>query len=128
MEPTLNIGKALDKYQVVSQNLDAAISKGASDNEIWVLASEIPKIILQCISRDEEAMAITQKVFMRLYENQSSNLHVSTHIVVLVTIYDVCKWYLKELTRWVVYIDEEHKFNKDIYIYIYFHFFFERNG
>lgn len=114
LEPSLNTGEALDKYQVVSQKLEAAISKGASDHEIQGLVSEIPEIILQCVSRDEAALAIAQKVFKRLYENPSSSLHVSTHIAVLVTIRDVCKRVLKELTSWVVYSDEERKFNKDI--------------
>lgn len=116
LEPSLNTGEALDKYQVVSQKLEAAISKSASDHEIQGLVSEIPDIILQCISRDEAALAIAQKVFKRLYENPSNSLHVSTHIAVLVAIRDVCKRVLKELTSWVVYSDEERKFNKDITI------------
>ncbi|XP_057867287.2 uncharacterized protein LOC131074644 isoform X3 [Cryptomeria japonica] len=114
LEPSLNTGEALDKYELISQKLEAAISMGASEQELQGLVSEIPEIILQCISRDEAALAIAQKVFKRLYENASNSLHVSTHMTILSSIRDVCKRVVKELTSWVIYSDEERKFNKDI--------------
>eukprot|EP01018_Ginkgo_biloba_P022479 Gb_12251 [translate_table: standard] len=116
LEPSLSTGEALEKYQLVAQKLEAAISKGAGDNEVQGLVAEIPEIILQCISRDEAALAIAQKVFKRLYENASNSMHVSTHIAILAAIHDVCKRVVKELTSWVIYSDEERKFNKDIIV------------
>eukprot|EP00252_Welwitschia_mirabilis_P002749 TRINITY_DN12719_c0_g2_i1.p1 TRINITY_DN12719_c0_g2~~TRINITY_DN12719_c0_g2_i1.p1 ORF type:complete len:2025 (+),score=405.51 TRINITY_DN12719_c0_g2_i1:577-6075(+) len=114
LEPSLTTGEALDKYQVVCQKLESAIAKGSSEHEIQTIVAEIPEIILQSISRDEAALAIAQKVFKRLYENATNSLHVSTHIAVLVAIRDIYKRLVKELTSWVVYSDEDRKFNRDI--------------
>ncbi|BBN05282.1 CCR4-NOT transcription complex subunit 1 [Marchantia polymorpha subsp. ruderalis] len=122
VEPSVTTGEAIEKYQVVVQKLDAAVSKVAtasysslpSDHEIQSLVVEIPEIITQCISRDEAALAIAQKVFKRLYENTASHLHVSVHLAILEAIRDVCKRVVKELTSWVIYSDEDRKFNREI--------------
>ena len=66
-----------------------------------VVVSEVPEIILRCISRDEAALAVAQKAFKALYENASSSLHVSANLAILVAIRDVCKRVVKELTSWV---------------------------
>ena len=65
------------------------------------VVSEVPEIILRCISRDEAALAVAQKAFKALYENASSNLHISANLAILVAIRDVCKRVVKELTSWV---------------------------
>jgi hypothetical protein len=62
---------------------------------------EVQEVILQGISRDEAALAIAQKVFKRLYENTTSDVHVSVHLAILESIRDVCKRVVKELTSWV---------------------------
>ena len=70
----------------------------------WVfqaVVSEVPEIILRCISRDEAALAVAQKAFKALYDNASSNLHVSANLAILVAVRDVCKRVVKELTSWV---------------------------
>jgi hypothetical protein len=41
------------------------------------------------------------QVFKRLYENTTSNVHVSVHLAILESIRDVCKRVVKELTSWV---------------------------
>lgn len=63
--------------------------------------NEVPEIITQCVSRDEAALAIAQKVFKRLYENTASQIHVVVHLGILEAIRDVCKRVVKELTSWV---------------------------
>ncbi|QHO07705.1 CCR4-NOT transcription complex subunit [Arachis hypogaea] len=54
------------------------------------------------------------KVFKGLYDNVSNNTHVGAHLAILTAIRDVCKLAVKELTSWVIYSEEERKFNKDI--------------
>ncbi|KAI8021582.1 Retinoblastoma-related protein [Camellia lanceoleosa] len=76
---------------------------------------EVPGIILRCVSRDEAALAVAQKVFKGLYEN-ASNKTMSPLIRHSAAIRDVSKLVLKELTSWVIYSDEDRKFNKDITI------------
>ncbi|KAB1225230.1 CCR4-NOT transcription complex subunit 1 [Morella rubra] len=115
-EPSLTTRDALDKYQIVAQKLEALVNNDAKEAEIQGVIAEVPEIILRCISRDEAALAVAQKVFKGLYENGSNNIHVGAHLTILAAIRDVCKLVVKELTSWVIYSDEERKFNKDIIV------------
>ncbi|KAK9148278.1 hypothetical protein Scep_007035 [Stephania cephalantha] len=113
-EPSLSTGDALDKYLLVAQKLEMLVAKDAKDTEIQGVIAEVPEIILRCVSRDEAALAVAQKVFRSLYVNAISSTHVSALLAILVAIRDVCKLVVKELTSWVIYSEEERKFNKDI--------------
>ncbi|XP_059312955.1 uncharacterized protein LOC132064095 isoform X1 [Lycium ferocissimum] len=113
-EPLLTTGDALDKYQIISEKLESLVSEEAKEAEIQALLLEVPAIILKCISRDEAALAVAQKAFKGLYENASNSAHVGAHLAILASIRDVSKLFVKELTSWVIYSDEERKFNKDI--------------
>ncbi|XP_059434806.1 uncharacterized protein LOC132167794 isoform X1 [Corylus avellana] len=113
-EPSLTTRDALDKYQIVAQKLEALLNNDGKEADIQGVIAEVPEIILRCISRDEAALAVAQKVFKGLYENGSNIIHVGTHLAILTAIRDVCKLVVKELTSWVIYSDEERKFNKDI--------------
>ncbi|CAL5366920.1 unnamed protein product [Camellia sinensis] len=107
---------ALEKYQIVAQKLEMLITEDTEETEIQGLIAQIPEIMLKCISRDEAALAVGQKVFKSLYEKASSSSHVSAHIAILASIRDVCKLVVKELTSWVIYSNEERKFNRDIIV------------
>ncbi|XP_065859281.1 uncharacterized protein [Euphorbia lathyris] len=113
-EPSLNTRDALDKYQIIAQKLEALVNNDAKEADIQGVIAEVPEIILRCISRDEAALAVAQKVFKGLYENALNNFHVNACLAILAAIRDVCKLVVKELTSWVIYSDEERKFNKDI--------------
>ncbi|XP_071698546.1 uncharacterized protein [Rutidosis leptorrhynchoides] len=115
-EPALTTKDAVDKYQSISEKLESLIAADAKEAEIQSVIGEVPGIILRCISRDEAASAVAQKVFQRLYENASNTAHVGAHIAILSAIRDVSKLVGKELTTWVIYSDEDRKFNKDITI------------
>ncbi|KFK42579.1 hypothetical protein AALP_AA1G013800 [Arabis alpina] len=115
-QPSLSTRDALDKYQIVTQKMEDLVANNVGDDEIQAVVSEVPEIILRCISRDEAALAVAQKAFRALYENASSNLNVSANLAILVAIRDVCKVLVKELTSWVIYSEEERKLNKDITI------------
>ncbi|XVE76912.1 hypothetical protein DITRI_Ditri13aG0018400 [Diplodiscus trichospermus] len=113
-ETSLSTRDALDKYQIVAQKLESLVTSEGREGDIQGVISEVPEIILRCVSRDEAALAVAQKVFKGLYENASNSLHVSAHLAILAAVRDVCKLAVKELTSWVIYSDEERKFNKDI--------------
>ncbi|XP_050387579.1 uncharacterized protein LOC126803899 isoform X2 [Argentina anserina] len=113
-EPSLPTGAAMEKYQIVAQKLEAMVTNDARESEIQGVIGEVPDIILRCVSRDEAALAVAQKVFKGLYENASNQIHVRTHLSLLAAIRDVCKLVSKEVTSWVMYSDEERKFNKEI--------------
>ncbi|KAL9234369.1 hypothetical protein vseg_009249 [Gypsophila vaccaria] len=105
---------ALDKYQMLALKLDAALANDGGGSEIKSIIVEIPQLILKCANRDEVALAVAQKAFKALYENGGNSFRVDAHLVILAAIRDVCKLVVKELTTWVIYSDEERKFNKDI--------------
>ncbi|TKY68978.1 CCR4-NOT transcription complex subunit 1 [Spatholobus suberectus] len=113
LEPSLSTRDALDKFQIVAQKLEAMVND-SRDAEIQGVISEVPEIILRCVSRDEAALAVAQKVFKGLYDNATNNIHVSAHLAILTAIRDVCKLAVKELTSWVIYSEEERKYNKEI--------------
>ncbi|KAG6496974.1 hypothetical protein ZIOFF_044857 [Zingiber officinale] len=113
-ESLLSTGEALEKYLQVAQKLEAMIAADARDMEIQGVVADVPEIILKCESRDEASLAIAQKVFKSLYENASNALHIASHLAILAVIRDVCKLVVKELTSWIIYSDEERKFNKEI--------------
>ncbi|KAM0934312.1 putative CCR4-Not complex component, Not1, MIF4G-like domain superfamily [Dioscorea sansibarensis] len=115
-ESLLTAGEALEKYQLVAEKLESLIAKEARDAEIQGVVAEVPDIIRRCVSRDEAALAVAQKVFKSLYENASNVHHINSHVAVLSAIRDVCKLVVKELTSWVIYSDEERKFNTEITI------------
>jgi CCR4-NOT transcription complex subunit 1 len=100
VEP-LNTSDALEMYQQVSQKLDTLIAKDGKDAEIQSVIAEVPDILLRCVSRDEAALAIAQKVFRSLYDNASNSNYVTWLLAALVAIRDVCKLVVKELTSWV---------------------------
>ncbi|XP_057455962.1 uncharacterized protein LOC130747140 isoform X2 [Lotus japonicus] len=114
LEPTLTTRDALDKYQLVAQKLEAVVNNDSREADIQGIISEVPEIILRCVSRDEAALAVAQKVFKGLYDNATNNIHVFAHLAILTAIRDVCKLAVKELTSWVIYSEEERKYNKDI--------------
>ncbi|WKA05432.1 hypothetical protein VitviT2T_023400 [Vitis vinifera] len=107
---------ALDKYQIVAEKLETLVTNGASESELQGLVAEVPEIIHRCASRDEAALAVAQKVFKGLYADASNSSNVAAYLAILVAIRDLCKLVVKELTSWVIYSDEERKFNKDIII------------
>uniref|UniRef100_A0A2K1XR30 CCR4-Not complex component Not1 C-terminal domain-containing protein n=1 Tax=Populus trichocarpa TaxID=3694 RepID=A0A2K1XR30_POPTR len=113
-DASLNTRDALDKYQIIAQKLETLVASDSREAEIQGVVTEVPEIILRCVSRDEAALAVAQKVFKGLYENASNSFYVNACLAILAAIRDVCKLVVKELTSWVIYSDEERKFNKDI--------------
>ncbi|XP_013606230.1 PREDICTED: uncharacterized protein LOC106313023 isoform X1 [Brassica oleracea var. oleracea] len=73
VQPSLSTRDALDKYHIVTQKMEDLVANNAGDGEIQY--SEVPEIILRCISKDEAALAVAQ-----------SSLHVSANLAILVTI------------------------------------------
>ncbi|KAL6965062.1 hypothetical protein U1Q18_036119 [Sarracenia purpurea var. burkii] len=116
LEPLLTTGDALEKYQIISEKLETLITSDAKDADIQVIILEVPGIIRRCVGRDEAALAVAQKVFKGLYENASNSAHVAAHLAILAGIRDVSKLVVKELTSWVIYSDEDRKFNKEIIV------------
>ncbi|KAF6137712.1 hypothetical protein GIB67_023646, partial [Kingdonia uniflora] len=81
--------------------VSSVLEKGGNPKfEFIGVITEVPEIILRCISRDEAALAVAQKVYKSLYENASDSTHIRVHLSILSAIRDVCKLVVKELTSW----------------------------
>ncbi|KAJ1388195.1 CCR4-NOT transcription complex subunit 1, CAF1-binding domain [Sesbania bispinosa] len=105
LEPTLSTRDALDKYQIVAQKLEALVnndSQGSRNTGGSFLRFLIS--ILRCVSRDEAALAVAQKVFKGLYDNASNNIHVCAHLAILTAIRDVCKLLSRSLLAGTMFI------------------------
>nr|GEW63800.1 hypothetical protein [Tanacetum cinerariifolium] len=96
-EPSFTTGDALEKYRVLSKELESLIAREAIEVEIQSIIAEVPGFIRRCISRDEAALVVAQKVFKGLYENSSNTGHVGAHLAMLVAIRDVSKLVFKNL-------------------------------
>uniref|UniRef100_A0ACD5TIG6 Uncharacterized protein n=1 Tax=Avena sativa TaxID=4498 RepID=A0ACD5TIG6_AVESA len=96
----LNTEDALDRYQQVAHKIEAMIANDGKDADIQCVIAEVPDILHRCVSRDEAALAIAQKVFRNLYENASKGTSVTWILATLVAICDVCKLVVKEITSW----------------------------
>ncbi|EPS67619.1 hypothetical protein M569_07155, partial [Genlisea aurea] len=112
----LTTGDALEMYQSISEKLEILLSNSADEAEIQGVISEVPAVILRCISRDEAALAVAQRAFKNLYDNAPTNTHIDTHLSMLASVRDVSKLIVKELTNWVIYSEDDRKFNRDIAI------------
>ncbi|XP_014752689.1 CCR4-NOT transcription complex subunit 1 isoform X3 [Brachypodium distachyon] len=112
----LNTDDALKRYRLISQKLEALIAKDGKDSEIQSVIAEVPDLLVKCVSPDEAALAVAQKVFKSLYDNTSNSGRVMWFVATLVAIRDVCKLVVKELTNWVIFSDDEKKFNIEIII------------
>ncbi|KAL6569340.1 hypothetical protein OROMI_013854 [Orobanche minor] len=115
-EHLMTTGDALDTYQTISEKLENLVANDATEIEIQGIIAEVPAVIVRCISRDEAALAVAQKAFKGLYENATNSAHVDAHLAILAAIRDVSKLVVKELTSWVIYSEEDRKFNKNITI------------
>ncbi|GJZ41275.1 hypothetical protein Tco_0588161 [Tanacetum coccineum] len=74
IKPSLTTSDALEKYRVLSEELESLIAREATEAEI--------------------------QVFKGLYENASNTGHVGAHLAMLAAIHDVSKLVFKELTSW----------------------------
>ncbi|KAI3719197.1 hypothetical protein L6452_20092 [Arctium lappa] len=114
VEPSLATDTALDIYQFLSKKLELLIANDAKEAEIQSVIAEVPTVILRCISKDEAALAVAQKVFECLYQNANNAAYVDAHLAILAAICDVSELVRKELTSWVLHSDDDRKFNKYI--------------
>ncbi|XP_040372782.1 uncharacterized protein LOC121052241 [Rosa chinensis] len=88
-------------FSDLKAQLEALVTNNARESEIQGVIGEVPDIILRCVSRDEAALAVAQKVFKGLYENATNQIHVGAHLAMLTVIRDVCKLVFTQLNSWV---------------------------
>ena len=76
------------------------------DHAVFQLLSQIPILINQSMSRTEVALAFAQRVFKSLYDSETP-LYLDIRFSILETITSLNQKITKEITTWLLYLDEE---------------------
>eukprot|EP01048_Picozoa_sp_COSAG05_P025172 COSAG05_NODE_6279_length_986_cov_1.613303_2_plen_216_part_01 len=121
--PKISLQTALERFADTMASLDLAVKRAGAgqalsglgeSHEVWTLISQVQSIVSQCITRDECAISVAQRVFKRMYDNEA-RLAVEASLAVLESVRDVCKKMTKELTTWVMYqTDDKRKYHLSI--------------
>ncbi|MCO5577662.1 hypothetical protein L7F22_031493 [Adiantum nelumboides] len=80
------------------------------NHEIRLVARQVPILAAQSVSRDETALAFSQKVVQLLYKTDS-DLGREIFVILLERLCEVSVKVAKEVTAWLVYAEDERKFN-----------------
>lgn len=89
---------------------DQTLSTLSPDHEIRLVARQIPVLAAQSVSRDECALAFSQKVVQLLYKTESE-LAREIYVILLERLCEASHKVAKEVTEWLVYAEDERKFN-----------------
>jgi len=120
---TISLQTALERFAETMSALDNAMKRtGAGQtlaslgemHEVRTLIGQVQVIVSQCVTRDECAISVAQRVFKRMYDNEAQ-LAIEASLAVLEAVRDVCKKMTKELTTWVMYqTDDRRKYHQAI--------------
>lgn len=103
----------LDK--VLSSESAALLSQLAPDSELRQLLQQIPLVAAGSASRDETALGCSQKVVQLLYRSETS-LAREVYVFLLERLCIISVKVAKEVTAWLVYAEDERKFNVPVTI------------
>mmetsp|Transcript_518 Transcript_518/g.1826 ORF Transcript_518/g.1826 Transcript_518/m.1826 type:complete len:2264 (-) Transcript_518:4073-10864(-) len=93
---------------IIQQDPQTPLEALPKEHELRTLPKELASTVRQAVSREEAALAIAQKTFMRLYELPASRLAVDIHVAILEAICDVePRLYDSEITNWVLFNDKK---------------------
>ncbi|KAK0539323.1 CCR4-NOT core subunit cdc39 [Tilletia horrida] len=114
----LTPAQALEKFTQYVAELDRQIAQLRQDNvtaigpehEIRALVRQIQVLATQSSNRDDTALAFSQKIVQLIYKSES-DLAREVYIVLLERLFELSLKVVKEVTAWLVYADDERKFN-----------------
>ena len=116
---TLSAQQSLEKFSqgmaelerlLEAADQDAGLSELPQDHEIRHALRLIPMVAAQSASRDETALAFSQKVVQLLFKIESK-LGRETYVVLLDRLCEISLKAAREVTAWLIYAEDERKFN-----------------
>ncbi|KAF9965878.1 hypothetical protein BGZ70_003892 [Mortierella alpina] len=115
---SLSAHQALEKLAQAISELDRLISHSPSmplaalppNHEIKMLAHLVTSIPAQSFSPDEMALTFSQKIVQLLYKTEQT-LSRDVYAVMLEQLCTLSSKVAKEVTEWLIYADDERKFN-----------------
>ena len=88
----------------------SSLSRLAQEHEIRQLLQQIPSIASESSARDETALACSQKIVQLLYRSETA-LAREVYVFLLERLCSFSGKVAKEVTAWLVYAEDERKFN-----------------
>ncbi|PWY99362.1 Not1-domain-containing protein [Testicularia cyperi] len=116
---TLSAQQSLEKFSQAISELERLVSEADQDEAFASLPQDhdvrhairrIPMVAAQTASRDETALAFSQKVVQLLFMTESK-LGREVYVVLLERLCEISLKAAREVTAWLVYADDARKFN-----------------
>lgn len=116
---TLSAQQSLEKFSQGMMELerlldaadrDSGLADLSQDHEIRHALRLIPMVAAQSTSRDETALAFSQKVVQLLFKIESK-LGREVYVVLLDRLCEISLKAAREVTAWLIYAEDERKFN-----------------
>ncbi|GAA5831623.1 hypothetical protein JCM11251_000773 [Rhodosporidiobolus azoricus] len=118
-EPTVLSGpQAMEKFAALVAELDKALAAEespaltgvAQESDLRKIIQQIPLVAASSSARDETALACSQKVVQLLYRSETT-LARDAFVLLLDRLCALSTKVAKEVTAWLVYAEDERKFN-----------------
>ncbi|GAA5988666.1 hypothetical protein JCM10908_003667 [Rhodotorula pacifica] len=109
MEKFASLIAELDKA-LAAEAPASALTGVAQDSELRRLLQQIPLVAASSLAIDETALACSQKVVQLLYRSETT-LARDTYVFLLDRLCAISTKVAKEVTMWLVYAEDERKFN-----------------
>lgn len=103
-------GMAVLEGSLEASDQNAGLNDLQQDHEIRHALRLIPMVAAQSASRDETALAFSQKVVQLLFKAESK-LGRETYVVLLDRLCEISLKAAREVTAWLIYAEDERKFN-----------------
>ena len=120
--PALLTGpQAMDKFAGMITELEkclatescSSLARLSPDNDIRLILQQIPTLAAASVSRDETALGSSQKIVQLLYRSETL-LAREVYVFLLERLCSLSAKVAKEVTAWLVYAEDERKFNVQV--------------
>lgn len=104
-----------DLEKILATESVPSLARLGPENDIRHIIQQIPLIAASSISRDETALGCSQKIVQLLYRSETA-LAREVYVHLLERLCTVFVKVAKEVTAWLVYAEDERKFNVPVTI------------
>ncbi|GAA6057943.1 hypothetical protein JCM3770_004447 [Rhodotorula araucariae] len=114
----MTVPQAMEKFAALVGELDQALATESAsaltgvgqESDLRRIVQQIPVIAASSAARDETALACSQKVVQLLYRSETT-LARDAYVFLLDRLCAISPKVAKEVTMWLVYAEDERKFN-----------------
>lgn len=116
LQPTLEkLGQLLMELdKLIMQAAGNTIGSAPNEQDIKLYLRQIMLLVQRCVSKDEAALILSQKVVRLLYRNEAG-ISREVYVSLLERLCEASPKVSKEVTQWLLYADDERKYNVSLY-------------